>query len=61
LHDDGIPVASFEVADVGAEYERLADAGVSFRSEPADAGGTIVAVFDDSCGNLIQMYQTAQD
>lgn len=58
LHENGIPCAAFEVADVDAEYQRLTAAGVHFSSEPADAGGTKVAVFDDSCGNLIQLYES---
>lgn len=58
LFDGGIPVASFEVSDLDAEYQRLVAAGVAFQSEPADAGGTKIAVFDDSCGNHIQLYQS---
>jgi len=60
LRDDGIPIAAIEVADLDAEYKRLVAASVTFQSEPTDAGGTKIAVFDDSCGNLIQLYQTAQ-
>lgn len=57
LYADGIPIASFAVADVRAEYERLSAAGVVFKGEPADAGGTLVAVFDDTCGNFLQLYE----
>lgn len=59
LYDDGIPITSFQVADIDSEYRRLSDAGVAFRSEPMDAGGTKVAVFDDTCGNFIQLYQAS--
>jgi catechol 2,3-dioxygenase-like lactoylglutathione lyase family enzyme len=52
---DGIPFTSFAVEDVQAEYERLAAAGVRFVQEPTDLGPVITAVFDDTCGNLIQI------
>ena len=54
---DGIPYTSFAVADVRAEYERLRAAGVTFTQEPLDMGGVTTAVFDDTCGNLIQIAQ----
>ncbi len=53
----GIPFTTFEVDDVYAEYERLKRLGVQFSIEPTNMGMTIVAVFDDTCGNLIQMHQ----
>lgn len=52
-----IPLAAFEVADIAAEYARLQQHGVVFISEPAQAGPVKIAVFSDTCGNLIQMYQ----
>ena len=52
---DGIPLAQFAVDDVGAEYDRLRTAGVEFTQPPTDLGAVIVAVFDDTCGNLIQI------
>ena len=55
LAADGIPVASFAVDDVGAEYERLRGLGVRFTQEPADIGPVTTAVLDDTCGNLIQI------
>lgn len=57
LYGDGIPIASFAVSDMAGEHQRLVAAGVAFKGEPADAGGTMVAVFDDTCGNLIQLYE----
>ena len=57
LYDDGIPAASFAVDDMQTEFTRLKDLGVVFRMEPAETGEAIVAVFDDTCGNLIQIYQ----
>ena len=52
---DGIPLTSFAVDDVAAEYERLRGLGVRFTREPAAAGPVTTAVFDDTCGNLIQI------
>ncbi|MFT4397300.1 VOC family protein [Gordonia lacunae] len=55
LIEDGIPLAQFGVDDVQAEYERLRGLGVEFTQEPTDVGTAVVAVFDDTCGNLIQI------
>jgi catechol 2,3-dioxygenase-like lactoylglutathione lyase family enzyme len=52
---DGIPWTSFGVADTRKEYERLKTAGVRFVQEPAEMGPVVTAVFDDTCGNLIQI------
>jgi catechol 2,3-dioxygenase-like lactoylglutathione lyase family enzyme len=54
---DGIPWTSFAVADLAGEYERLRGRGVVFTQEPADMGSVLTAVFDDTCGNLIQLAQ----
>ncbi len=52
---DGIPYTSFTVADVHAETERLRALGVRFTQEPLEMGPVTTAVFDDTCGNLIQI------
>ncbi|BCB88526.1 VOC family protein [Phytohabitans suffuscus] len=52
---DGIPFTVFGVKDVRAEYERLRALGVTFTQEPLSMGGMTTAVFDDTCGNLIQI------
>lgn len=52
---DGIPATSFAVADVSTEFERLQGLGVKFTQEPLDMGPVVTAVFDDTCGNLIQI------
>ncbi|MBZ0296148.1 MAG: VOC family protein [Anaerolineae bacterium] len=57
LVQDGIPFTAFEVKDIHQEYERLKNLGVEFITEPTDVGSSIVAIFDDTCGNLIQIYQ----
>jgi catechol 2,3-dioxygenase-like lactoylglutathione lyase family enzyme len=55
LVDDGIPVASFAVRDVSTEFARLKELGVKFTQEPLQMGPVATAVFDDTCGNLIQI------
>jgi catechol 2,3-dioxygenase-like lactoylglutathione lyase family enzyme len=57
LFEQGIPFTAFYVEDVKAEYERLGQLGVKFSMPPTSMGPTTVAVFDDTCGNLIQIYQ----
>lgn len=55
LVEDGIPLAQFTVDDVQQEYDRLTAQGVTFTQKPIDIGTAVVAVFDDTCGNLIQI------
>ncbi len=57
LVKDGIPFTAFQVDDIQKEYERLKKLGVVFKSGPTKAGPVTQAVFDDTCGNLIQIYQ----
>ncbi|MEO0536565.1 MAG: VOC family protein [Cyanobacteria bacterium P01_A01_bin.123] len=57
LYDEGIPLTAFLVDDIESECARLKGLGVSFRSEPERCGSEIMAVFDDTCGNLIMIYQ----
>ena len=57
LVSDGIPAHSFQVRDLDAERKRLGDLGVEFTVEPMDAGPVRMAVFDDTCGNLVQLIQ----
>ncbi|MEA2610212.1 MAG: hypothetical protein QOJ75_2455 [Chloroflexota bacterium] len=59
LVEDGIPATSFAVGDVQAEFDRLRSKGVRFTQEPTEMGAVITAVFDDTCGNLIQIVQLA--
>src|SRR5215207_7090608 len=54
---DGIPYTAFLVNDVQQEYERMKSLGVEFTMEPTNMGMTTAAVFNDTCGNLIQIYQ----
>jgi len=57
MFEQGIPVAAFEVADIAAEFARLKAAGVAFTTEPTRMGPVTIAIFSDTCGNLIQIYQ----
>jgi catechol 2,3-dioxygenase-like lactoylglutathione lyase family enzyme len=57
LVEDGIPATSFAVDDVQAEFDRLQSNGVRFTQEPTAMGPVTTAVFDDTCGNLIQIVQ----
>ncbi|MEO6529579.1 MAG: VOC family protein [Specibacter sp.] len=56
---DGIPFTQFAVDDVQAEYERLSGLGVRFTQQPMNMGPVTTAVFDDTCGNLIQIAHMA--
>ncbi len=58
LMKDGIPFTAFEVNDIQGEYERMRKLGVEFTMEPTNMGMTTVAILNDTCGNLIQIYQT---
>ncbi|WP_447002774.1 VOC family protein [Saccharothrix isguenensis] len=55
LVEDGIPFTQFAVDDVHAEVERLKGLGVEFTQDATDLGPAVTAVFDDTCGNLIQL------
>ncbi len=57
LFDAGIPLTAFAVDDIQKEYERLLKLGVVFKSKPTQMGPVTIAVFEDTCGNLIQIYQ----
>ena len=57
LFEQGIPAASFGVEDIHTEFERLNALGVSFTMEPTEWEDVIMAVFDDTCGNHIQIVQ----
>lgn len=59
LVEDGIPLVQFAVDDVRAEHERLTARGVQFLQPPTEMGPVVVAVFDDTCGNLVQIASPA--
>lgn len=57
MFKQGIPVAAFESTDIQRECDRLKSRGVTFTTEPTKMGPVTIAVFSDTCGNLIQIYQ----
>ena len=57
LREAGIPLTAFAVEDVAAAHRRLKELGVEFTMGPTPLGPTTVAVFEDTCGNLIQIFQ----
>ncbi len=57
LFDAGIPATAFITNDINAEYERLKKLGVVFRGEPQIMGPVTVVMFEDTCGNLINLVQ----
>jgi catechol 2,3-dioxygenase-like lactoylglutathione lyase family enzyme len=57
MHEQGIPLTAFQVDDIAGEYARLREKGVAFTQEPTEAGPVTIALFDDTCGNLIQIFQ----
>ncbi len=57
IYEQGIPATAFAVMDIQKEYERLKELGVAFTMGPTETDMTAVAVFDDTCGNLIQLFQ----
>ena len=57
LFDAGIPYTQFNVDDVQKEYERLTKLGVEFSVKPTEMGTVKIAVFNDTCGNNIQIVQ----
>ena len=60
IFTQGIPITAFEVSNIAAEFARLKARGVAFTQEPTDVGPVQIAVFSDTCGNLIQLYQPKQ-
>ncbi len=57
IFQQGIAAATFAVEDIHKEYERMTKLGVVFTMQPTNVGPVTIAVFDDTCGNLIQLGQ----
>ena len=57
IYAQGIPLTAFAVQDVQAEYERMNALGVQFHMLPTQTEGPLMAILDDTCGNLIQIFQ----
>ena len=61
IHEQGIPATSFGVNNIQKEFDRLKSVNVKFSMEPTAMGNVSLAVFEDTCGNLIQMHQKTPD
>lgn len=59
LYEAGIPVTAFATDDIEQEFERLLKHGVKFKSPPTKMGPVTIAVLDDTCGNLIQLFEVS--
>ena len=57
LFEAGLPLTAFQVEDIKAVYHEMKSSGVDFQTRPTKAGTVTIAVFDDTCGNLIQLYE----
>ena len=57
IYKEGLPVIIFEVDDIHKEFKRLTDLGVKFSKEPTKVDWGTEAIFDDTCGNYVQIYQ----
>ncbi len=57
IKEQGIPLTAFQVDDIQEEYKRMKKLGVKFTQKPKKMGPVTQAVLDDTCGNLIQIYQ----
>jgi catechol 2,3-dioxygenase-like lactoylglutathione lyase family enzyme len=60
MFNQGIPLAAFETANIAADYDRLRGLKVAFTREPVRMGPVTIAIFADTCGNLIQLYQKTE-
>ena len=57
LFNAGLPYTQFNVENIQEEYERLINLGVEFSIEPTEIGTAIFAIFNDTCGNNIQIVE----
>jgi len=57
LLEAGIPLTAFQVDDIESEFNRLTNLGVQFSIKPTQMGPAMIAVFNDTCGNNIQIFQ----
>lgn len=57
IFEQGIPLTAFQVDDIEKEYVRMKKLGVHFKTAPTKMGEVTIAMFEDTCGNLIQIYQ----
>lgn len=57
IYSEGISAGMLFTDDIQKEYERLTGLEVKFKTEPFDAGGVMLAIFDDTCGNFMTLVQ----
>ncbi len=57
MFEAGMPATAFTTTDIQADYQRLKELGVTFRSEPQSMGPITSVLFEDTCGNLINLVQ----
>jgi predicted enzyme related to lactoylglutathione lyase len=57
VYQAGLPIIVFGSEDIQKEYQRLKALGVVFRKEPTKTDWGVEAIFEDTCGNLIQLAQ----
>ena len=57
IFEQGIPALTLRVDDIQAEFERMTALGVRFAMPPTKTAGATLAMFDDTCGNLVQLFQ----
>ena len=57
LYKEGIAALALASKDVQKEFEKLTKLGVSFKMEPTKLDTTVIAMFDDTCGNYVQIFQ----
>jgi predicted enzyme related to lactoylglutathione lyase len=61
LFEAGIPVTVFFTDDIDGEFRRLRERGVRFRGEPTNMGPVTCVLFEDTCGNLINLVQPPRE
>ena len=61
LFEAGVPATAFISKDISAEFQKLNALGIKFRGEPTSMGPVTVVLFEDNCGNLINLVQTAAE
>ena len=57
LMEAGMPYTQFDVDSVDEEHERLTKLGVEFSIKPKVYDTVKYAVFNDTCGNNIQILE----
>ncbi len=59
MFEAGIPALALITRDIQTDYDRLTKLGVKFRGEPQNMGAITAVIFEDTCGNLVNLVQPA--